>query len=74
MKNDSQETKMLLQGLFVWCVAGLLVFAAWFICALLIYLGLFYFTDLSIISRLFAATASSAIITGTIIYRYFKLS
>lgn len=73
MKNDNQEIKMLTQGFFVWLVSGLLVFAGWLICTLLIYFGLFYFTDLSNLFKVFIAATSSAVIVGTIIYCYFKI-
>lgn len=74
MKNDSQETKMLTQGLFVWIVSVLLVFAAWLICALLIFFSLYAFTDLSKFFNFFISAIISALLVGTIIYRYFKIT
>lgn len=73
MRNDNQETKMLTQGLFVWIVSALLVFAAWLICALLIFFSLYAFTDLSNLPNFFIAAIISAVLVGTITYRYLKI-
>ena len=73
MRNDNQETKMLMQGLFVWIISVLLVFAAWLICALLVFFSLYAFTNLSNPANFFIAAIISAILVGTITYRYFKI-
>lgn len=73
MRNDNQETKMLTQGLFVWIVSAVLVFAAWLICALLIFSSLYAFTDLSNLANFFIAAIISVVLVGTITYRYLKI-